>query len=193
MCFSSEPFPNSFYKQGGPKLDITSTGTLHNLLLPQFLRRMSYECVLSRDWLFALWTAGACQAPLSMEFSRQGYWSVQSFPSPRDLPKPGIEPGSPALQADLLLSEPPGKPLYVCWMFHCEFYRQFLISQMLWLFTVSGKPWALYSSGHCSDSWLGCSVSSFGQDPQDYVYLSSSFFPLTNYVHLTTQNHKLFY
>ena len=52
----------------------------------------------------------ARQAPLSMELSRQEYWSGLSFPSPRDLLDPGIELGSPALQADSLLSEPPGKP-----------------------------------------------------------------------------------
>ena len=46
-----------------------------------------------------------------MEFSRQEYWSGLPFPSPRDLSNPGIEPGSPALQADALPSEPPGKPL----------------------------------------------------------------------------------
>ena len=45
-----------------------------------------------------------------MEFSRQEYWSGLPFPSPGDLPNPGIEPGSPALQADALPSEPPGKP-----------------------------------------------------------------------------------
>ena len=56
------------------------------------------------------WTTAACQAPLSMRFSRQGYWSGLPFPSPGDLPDPGIEPGSPALQADALPSEPPGKP-----------------------------------------------------------------------------------
>ena len=44
----------------------------------------------------------ARQAPLSMEFSRQDYWSGLPFPSPGDLPDPGIEPGSPALQADSL-------------------------------------------------------------------------------------------
>ena len=44
-----------------------------------------------------------------MGFSRQEYWSGQPFPSPADLPYPGIETGSPALQADSLLSEPPGK------------------------------------------------------------------------------------
>ena len=45
-----------------------------------------------------------------MRFSRQEYWNGLPFPSPEDLPDPGIEPGSPALQADALLSEPPGKP-----------------------------------------------------------------------------------
>ena len=48
-----------------------------------------------------------------MEFSRQGFWSGLPFPSPGDLPNPEIEPGSPALQADALPSEPPGKPLYI--------------------------------------------------------------------------------
>jgi len=49
------------------------------------------------------------QASLSMEFSRQEYWSGLPCPSPEDLPDPRIENGSPALQADSLLSEPPGK------------------------------------------------------------------------------------
>ena len=55
------------------------------------------------------WTI-AHQAPLSMGFSRQEYQSGLSFPSPGDLPNPGIKPWSPALQADSLLSEPPGEP-----------------------------------------------------------------------------------
>ena len=54
------------------------------------------------------WTV-ACQTPLSMEFSRQGYWSGLPFPSPGDLPNPGIELRSPALQAASLPSEPPGR------------------------------------------------------------------------------------
>ena len=54
------------------------------------------------------WIVGF-QAPLSMEFSRQDYWSGLPFPSPEDLPNLGIEPGSLALQADSLLSEPPRK------------------------------------------------------------------------------------
>ena len=52
----------------------------------------------------------AYQAPLSMGFSRQECWSGLPLPSPGDLPNPGIEPGSPAMQADALPSEPPGKP-----------------------------------------------------------------------------------
>ena len=55
------------------------------------------------------WTV-AHQAPLFMGFSRQGYWSGSPFPSPGHLPDPGIEPRSPALQADSLPSELPGKP-----------------------------------------------------------------------------------
>ena len=52
----------------------------------------------------------AHHAPLSMGFPRQGYWSGLPFPSPGDLPEPGIEPRCPALQASALTSEPPGKP-----------------------------------------------------------------------------------
>ena len=51
----------------------------------------------------------SAQAPLSMGFSRQGHWSGLPCPSPGDLPDSGIEPGSPALQADALPSELPGK------------------------------------------------------------------------------------
>ena len=54
------------------------------------------------------WTL-ACQASLTMEFSRQEYWSGYPFPFPEDHPDPGIEPGSPAFQVDSLPSEPPGK------------------------------------------------------------------------------------
>ena len=57
------------------------------------------------------WTV-AYQASPSMGFSRQEYWSGLPFPSPGHLPDPGIEPGSPALEADTLTSEPPGKIKY---------------------------------------------------------------------------------
>ena len=49
------------------------------------------------------------QAPPSMGFSRQEYWRGLPFPSPGDLPNPGIQPGSPALEADALPSEPPAE------------------------------------------------------------------------------------
>ena len=62
---------------------------------------------LSRVRLFPTpWTI-AHQAPLFMGFSRQEYWSGLPFPSPEDIPNPGIEPRSPTLQADALTSEPP--------------------------------------------------------------------------------------
>ena len=64
---------------------------------------------LSRIRLFAApWTA-AFQAPLSMGFSRQEYWSGLPFPPPGDLPNPGIEPASPALAGRFFTTEPPGK------------------------------------------------------------------------------------
>ena len=65
---------------------------------------------LSHVQLFATPWAVACQAPLSVGFSRQEYWSGFPFPSPGDLPNPGIKPRSNAFQADALSSEAPGKP-----------------------------------------------------------------------------------
>ena len=66
-----------------------------------------------------LWTV-ACQAPLSMGFCKQEYWSGLPFPSPGDLPDPGIEPGSSAWQADSLSSEPPG----ICdWLISIHFVK----------------------------------------------------------------------
>ena len=79
--------------------------------------------LLSRVGLFATPGTVAHQAPLSMGFSRQEYWSGFPFPSPRDLPNPGVEPGSPALQADALSSEPPGKPKFIARII-CEFFDQ---------------------------------------------------------------------
>ena len=77
------------------------------------IQSVSSGCVkvklLSRVRLFATpWTV-ACQTPPSMGFSRQECWSGLPLPSPGDLPDPGIRLGSPALQADALTSEPPGK------------------------------------------------------------------------------------
>ena len=79
--------------------------------LPLYISSVKVKLkLLSRVRLLVTpWTA-AHQAPPSMGFPRQVYWSGVPLPSPGDLPNPGIEPGSPALQADALPSEPPGKP-----------------------------------------------------------------------------------
>ena len=71
------------------------------------------------------WTV-AYQASLSIGFSRQQCWSGLPFPSPGDLPDPGLEPGSPALQADALPSEPPGKPKQVYSQCKLRFFQLFV-------------------------------------------------------------------
>ena len=80
------------------------------LISATFLEFFSLCSSFSRAQLFVTpWTA-AHHAPLSMRFSRQGYWSELPFPSPGDLPNPGIKPRSSALQADSLPTELQGKP-----------------------------------------------------------------------------------
>ena len=67
------------------------------------MKSLSHVRLLATPWTVAR------QAPPSMESSRQGYWSGLPFPSPGDVPNPGIKPRCPALQVDTLPSEPPGK------------------------------------------------------------------------------------
>ena len=86
------------------------------------------------------WTV-AHQAPPSMEFSRQEYWSGLPFPSPGDLPDPGIEPGSPVLQADALPSEPGGIPMYIHKWKDIKKEGQSDICHSV------DKPWKDYASG----------------------------------------------
>ena len=71
--------------------------------------------------------------PLSMGFSRPEYWSELPFPSPGDLPDPGIDPRSPALQADSLPAEPPGK---LTWINIINVLQYFLLNfpEMIFLF-----------------------------------------------------------
>ena len=85
------------------------------------------------DWLFATLCTEACQAPLSMEFSRQEHWSDLPFPSSGNLSKPGIEPRSPALQAHALPAEPPGKPYLI--------YNLQISSPILWLIISLSWHW----------------------------------------------------
>ena len=85
--------------------------------------------------LVTLWTI-ACQAPLSMGFSRQEYWSGLPLPSPGDLSHPGIEPRSPALQADSLLTELWRKPSHCIWwaIYHSECYILFFSTTYVYLY-----------------------------------------------------------
>ena len=100
---------------------------------------IQFVCVksLSRIRLFATpWTI-ARQAPLSMGFSRQEYWSGLPFPSPGDLPDPGIEPESPALLVDALSSEPPGKPILLhgkCFFTYLAVYRYEIVNFQVCMF-----------------------------------------------------------
>ena len=68
----------------------------------------------------------AYEVPPSMGFPRREYWSGWPFPSPGDLPDPGIEPRSPALQADAFPSKPPGKPLLID--YNIDVYKQCRVS-----------------------------------------------------------------
>ena len=72
-------------------------------------RLLLFSRLVVSDSFVTPWTA-ACQALLSVGFSRQEYWSGLPCPPPGDLPNPAIEPGSPALHADSLPAELPGKP-----------------------------------------------------------------------------------
>ena len=98
---------NRMHLETLPRIQIVAKPFLvptSNAFLP-----LKYEVnLLSRVQLFETsWTV-AGQAPLPMGFSKQEYWSGLPFPAPGDLPNPGIEPWSPAWQADALSSEPPG-------------------------------------------------------------------------------------
>ena len=90
---------------------VTEIKSIRNMFLRVIVSKALLEAkLLSRVWFFATPWSVVYQAPQSMQFSRRECWSGLPFPSPGDLPNPGIEPGSPALQVDALPSEPPGKP-----------------------------------------------------------------------------------
>ena len=86
------------------------------------------------------WTV-AWQTLLSMEFSKQEYWSGLPFLFPGDLPNPGIKPRPPALQADSLPTEPPGKPFCVYRVTYSEYFLQVKIIKYvtfcIWLISLS--------------------------------------------------------
>ena len=89
---------------------------------------------LSRVRLFVTWWTVAHEAPPSMGCPRQEYWSGLPFPSPGDLPRPGIKPRSPALQADSLQSELPGKSCFLNWDTINTYYISF--RYVTWSFDI---------------------------------------------------------
>ena len=88
---------------------------------------------LSHVQLFVTPWPIAYQASPSMGFSRQEYWNGLPSPSPGDLPDPGIEPGSAALEADALTSEPPGKPL-ISYITFYEFFSKLNVVSKIHLY-----------------------------------------------------------
>ena len=119
-----------------------------------------------------LWTV-ACQASLSMGFSRQKYWSGLPFPSPGDLPNPGMELGSPTLQAGSSPSEAPGNPflvnmglcVFLKWLKPCLISDFFLQSNLtlsieLWVYVpyleIEWTLWLLWEivGGWSNTMWL---------------------------------------
>ena len=91
-----------------------------------------------------LWTV-VCQAPLSMEFPRQEYWSGLAFPSSEDLPNPGIKPSFPALIGEFFTTEPPGKP-----PFYIGTNKKIkMISLLYKIYTLEGKFPFIHSTYIC--------------------------------------------
>ena len=94
---------------------------------------------LSRVWIFVtLWTVGH-QVPPSVGFPRQEYWSGLPFPSPGDLPDPGIEPKSSALRADTLTSEPSGKPNMVIIQDNYNNFTRVMVTKCVSLFLEAAQ------------------------------------------------------
>ena len=85
---------------------LLKTSALLHLYTHTYEKKVTQSCLTLCDY----WTA-ACPTPLSVEFSRQEYWSGLPFPSPGDLPDSGMKLRSSALQADSLPPEPQGKPI----------------------------------------------------------------------------------
>ena len=104
--------------------------------------------MLSHVWLFVIpWTV-ACQVPLSMEFPRQEYWSGLPFLSPGAVPSSGMEPGSPALQADSLPSEAQESPLFSLQLslflaLHsiCGNLQLYIVPLIVCFSHLDGTPW----------------------------------------------------
>ena len=103
LCHHLEPKPWAVFSEWLVEREGEDSGKIHSQ--SNLCRLVAKSCpTLVTPWTVAL------QAPLSMGLPKQEYWSVLPFPSPGDLPDLGIEPGTLALQADSLPTQPPGKP-----------------------------------------------------------------------------------
>ena len=105
--------------------------------------------MLSCVQLFATPWSVACQAPLSMEFSRQEYCSGLPCPSPRDFSNPGIKPASPPLAGGFFTTEPPASPVYIHTYIHIYFY--FIVSCTLYSYYINIYDIKCYSPKSFSD------------------------------------------
>ena len=119
----------------------------------------------------------AYEAPLSMEFSRQEYWSGLPFPPPEDLPDPGIETRSPALQADSLPAEPQGKPKNA---------GVGSLSLLQGVFPTQESNWGLL---HCRRILYQLSYQGNPRCWWTYSFMSSSMLQ-TAYIMLVLQSHQ---
>ena len=122
-----------------------------------------FDVCLGRVRLFVTpWTV-AHQTSLSMEFSRQECWSGLSFPSPRDLPHPGIKPSSlvsPAMAGRFFTTAPPGKPCpQRCWKFPSTNTQQVLIRRLLQQWSSIFTACQNHLEGFDESWYLGCTQS----------------------------------
>ena len=106
----------------------------------------------------------ACQVSLSMEFSRQEYWSGWLFPSPEDLPNPGIEPRSTTLQVDSFLSSHQGSRV---WILKTKI-TPFRLSENDLVLFLSPLTWISFPGVSCPDKWFDCSLQEFPQRPKTH-------------------------
>ena len=114
-----------------------------------------YSVAKSRPTLCNPWTV-AHQPPLSMEFSRQEYWSGLPFPCPGNLPNPGVEPRSPALQVDSFPAELQGKPKNT---------GVGSLSLLYWIFPTQEPNWGLL---YCRWTLDQLSCEDMGDDIKDF-------------------------
>ena len=124
--------------------------------------------MLSHVWFFVTSLTVACHAPLSMGFSRQVYWYALPFPSPGDLPNPGIQHQSPALSGGFFTIELPGKPLSGYWSesVSCS------IASTLWAWSVLQAPLSMEFFRPRILEWLAIPFSRGFSRPRDWSRVS---------------------